>query len=68
MNGRFKPITDFDWGWPKNIERDVIERALTLDFIQWIVCHHDTTHARDVEHLIDVFGQSLRVEERARFI
>src|SRR6185503_3110854 len=32
--GRFKPITDFDWGWPKNIERDVIERALTLDFIQ----------------------------------
>lgn len=32
--GRFKPIADFDWGWPKKIERDVIERALTLDFIQ----------------------------------
>lgn len=32
--GRFKPIADFDWNWPKKIERDVIERALTLDFIQ----------------------------------
>ena len=31
--GRFKPITDFDWSWPKKIERDVIERALTLDFL-----------------------------------
>jgi DNA replication protein DnaC len=32
--GRFKPLADFDWGWPKKIERDVIERAFTLDFIQ----------------------------------
>jgi DNA replication protein DnaC len=32
--GRFKPIADFDWNWPKKIERDVIERALTLDFIE----------------------------------
>ena len=32
--GRFKPITDFDWSWPKKIERDVIERALTLDFLE----------------------------------
>ena len=32
--GRFKPIADFDWNWPKKIERDVIERALTLDFVQ----------------------------------
>jgi DNA replication protein DnaC len=31
---RFKPMPDFDWNWPKKIERDVIERALTLDFIQ----------------------------------
>jgi DNA replication protein DnaC len=31
---RFKPMADFDWNWPKKIERDVIERALTLDFIQ----------------------------------
>jgi DNA replication protein DnaC len=32
--GRFKPMADFDWNWPKKIERDVIERALTLDFIE----------------------------------
>ena len=30
---RFKPVADFDWSWPRKIERDVIERALTLDFI-----------------------------------
>ena len=30
---RFKPMADFDWTWPKRIERDVIERALTLDFL-----------------------------------
>jgi DNA replication protein DnaC len=30
----FKPMADFDWAWPSKIERDVIERALTLDFLQ----------------------------------
>jgi DNA replication protein DnaC len=30
----FKPMADFDWAWPTKIERDVIERALTLDFLQ----------------------------------
>jgi DNA replication protein DnaC len=29
----FKPVADFDWAWPTKIERDVIERALTLDFL-----------------------------------
>jgi DNA replication protein DnaC len=29
----FKPMADFDWTWPSKIERDVIERALTLDFL-----------------------------------
>lgn len=31
--GRFKPIADFEWGWPKQIDRALIERALTLDFL-----------------------------------
>ncbi len=31
--GRFRPISDFDWDWPKKIDRELIERALTLDFI-----------------------------------
>jgi DNA replication protein DnaC len=31
--GRFKPMADFDWTWPKKIDRDLIERALSLDFL-----------------------------------
>jgi len=30
---KFKPMADFDWTWPTRIERDVVERALTLDFL-----------------------------------
>ena len=30
---RFKPMADFEWSWPSKIERDIIERALTLDFM-----------------------------------
>jgi DNA replication protein DnaC len=30
---KFKPMADFEWTWPKKIEREVIERALTLDFL-----------------------------------
>jgi len=29
----FKPMADFDWSWPAKIEREVIERALSLDFV-----------------------------------
>jgi DNA replication protein DnaC len=29
----FKPIADFDWSWPTKIERDIVERTLTLDFL-----------------------------------
>jgi DNA replication protein DnaC len=31
--GRFKPMADFDWGWPKRIEREAVESALRLDFV-----------------------------------
>jgi DNA replication protein DnaC len=30
---RFKPMADFEWNWPKKIDRPLIERALTLDFL-----------------------------------
>jgi DNA replication protein DnaC len=29
----FKPMADFEWNWPAKIERGVIERILTLDFL-----------------------------------
>ena len=32
--GSFKPLADFDWNWPKKIDRALIERALTLDFVR----------------------------------
>jgi hypothetical protein len=30
---KFKPMADFEWDWPTKVEREVIERALTPDFI-----------------------------------
>ena len=32
--GRFKPFGDFDWKWPKHIDRDAVESALRLDFLE----------------------------------
>ncbi len=31
--GRFKPIADFEWSWPKTIDRPLVEQILTLDFL-----------------------------------
>lgn len=31
--GRFKPMADFEWDWPKRIERDAVESALKLEFL-----------------------------------
>lgn len=31
--GRFKPLADFDWNWPKKIDRELIERWFRLEFI-----------------------------------
>jgi DNA replication protein DnaC/transposase len=31
--GRFKPLADFEWGWPKSIDRDLIDDVLRLDFL-----------------------------------
>lgn len=32
--GRFKPVADFDWSWPSRIDRDRIESALRLEFLE----------------------------------
>jgi DNA replication protein DnaC len=32
--GRFKSLVDFDWNWPRKIDKDMIERAMKLDFIE----------------------------------
>jgi DNA replication protein DnaC len=32
--GRFKPLADFDWAWPRQIDRGAVEELMTLDFIK----------------------------------
>lgn len=32
--GRFKPMADFDWSWPKHLDRQKVESALRLDFME----------------------------------
>ena len=32
--GRFKTVADFDWSWPSRIDRDRVEAALRLEFLQ----------------------------------
>jgi len=31
--GRFKPVSDFDWKWPKRCDRAAVEGLFTLDFL-----------------------------------
>lgn len=32
--GRFKPMADFDWSWPRKIDRDAVEELLQLRFLE----------------------------------
>jgi DNA replication protein DnaC len=32
--GRFKPLCDFDWTWPEQVDRAAFESLMTLDFIK----------------------------------
>ena len=32
--GKFKPLTQFDWGWPKKCDREAIEDLMLLEFIK----------------------------------
>ena len=31
--GHFKPLADFDWGWPKAVDRTAIEELMSLQFM-----------------------------------
>jgi DNA replication protein DnaC len=31
--GTFKPLADFDWNWPRRIDREAVEAAMQLDFL-----------------------------------
>jgi DNA replication protein DnaC len=32
--GRFKPLADFDWAWPRQCDRAAVEELMTLDFLK----------------------------------
>jgi DNA replication protein DnaC len=32
--GRFKPIEDFDWAWPKKIDRELVEEIFDMRFLE----------------------------------
>jgi DNA replication protein DnaC len=65
--GRFKPLADFDWHWPKKIDRPLIERALTLDFLapgrNLILCGSNglgkTLMAKNIAHAAVLAGHSV---------
>jgi len=31
--GRFKPLADFEWDWPKHLHRPTVDRVFSLDFL-----------------------------------
>jgi DNA replication protein DnaC len=31
--GRYRPLSEFDWSWPKNLRKDVIDHLLKLSFV-----------------------------------
>ena len=32
--GRFKPLCDFDWSWPRRLDRAAVEALMALDFLK----------------------------------
>jgi DNA replication protein DnaC len=64
--GRFKPVCDFDWNWPKSIDREAVERVLALGFLERsenvvLVAPHGlgkTMLAKNVVHAAVLAGHS----------
>jgi DNA replication protein DnaC len=72
--GRFKLLADFDWTWPKRIDRSLVEELLTLDFLvpdkETAACSNvvfigpngvgKTTLAQNVAHKAVLDGHTVR--------
>lgn len=66
--GRFKPLADFEWDWPKQIHRPTVDRVFTLDFLAQrenvvIVASHGlgkTLFAKNLVHHAILAGHSAR--------
>ncbi len=74
--GRFKPMADFDWNWPKKLDRQAIERALTGRLVpekrnMILVAAHGlgkTMIARNVAHATVMAGHSALFVEASRML
>jgi len=74
--GRFKPLADFDWHWPQKIDRPLIERALTLEFLtqgrNLIVCGTNglgkTMIAKNIAHTAVLAGHSVLFRTAAHLL
>ena len=66
--GRFKPMADWEWAWPKQIHRPTVERVLTLDFLTkrenviFVAAHGlgKTMLAKNLVHQAILAGHSAR--------
>jgi len=66
--GAFKPLCDFDWQWPKKIDRGAIEELCTLEFITELAnvvligpnSTGKTTIAKNLAHLALLGGYTAR--------
>jgi DNA replication protein DnaC len=66
--GRFKPMVDWEWDWPKTIRRPTVERVLSLDFLAQrenviVVASHGlgkTMIAKNLVHEAILAGHSAR--------
>jgi DNA replication protein DnaC len=65
--GRFKPLSKFDWDWPKKCDREAVEELMQLDFIKEstniILCGPNgvgkTMIAKNIAHLATIRGFSV---------
>ena len=66
--GRFKPIADWEWDWPRQIHRPTVDRVLALDFLEnkenvILVAAHGlgkTMLAKNLVHQAILAGHSAR--------
>jgi DNA replication protein DnaC len=66
--GRFKPMADWEWAWPKAIHRSTVDRVLSLDFLAQrenviVVAPHGlgkTMIAKNLVHEAILAGHSAR--------
>lgn len=74
--GAFKPLTDFDWGWFRSVDRDAIDRVMKLDFVDEganvvIVGPHGigkTTLLKNICHQAIIAGQTVLFTTASKLI